>query len=131
LARGLSDDSNIVRSLRFLSQNDNVGLDLLLAVSYTRERGLLEEGGAMDVVSNRRCESCHSENEKTFTAEIAIHFSGLVGLTKPIVLVSPRITVCMDCGLARFAVPEKELQVLRTGAPVEGAIWLPGSKSVT
>jgi hypothetical protein len=82
----------------------------------------------MDVESNPRCESCRSENQKAFTAEIAIHFPGLKGLNKPTVLVCPQITVCMDCGVARFALPEKELQVLRTGAPVEGAIRLPGSK---
>jgi hypothetical protein len=75
--------------------------------------------------SNPRCESCHSENQKLFTAEIAIHFPGLKGLNKPTILVSPAILVCLDCGIARFVVPAKELEVLRTGVPVEGAIYLP------
>ena len=72
-----------------------------------------------------RCASCESENQKEFTSEVAIHFPGLAGLNKPIVWVFPRISVCLDCGLARFTVPERELAVLRTGTPVEGAtVWL-------
>jgi hypothetical protein len=72
-----------------------------------------------------RCTSCQSENQKTFTSEIAIHFPGIAGLTKPIVWVFPTISVCLDCGIAQFIVPEKELEVLQTGAPVEGAaVWL-------
>jgi hypothetical protein len=71
------------------------------------------------------CTSCHSENQKTFTAEIAIHFPGIEGLNKPIVWVFPEIFVCLGCGIAQFTVSEKELEVLRTGAPVEGAaVWL-------
>jgi len=39
------------------------------------------------------------------------------------------MSVCLDCGLAEFVVPEKELEVLRTGVPVEGAaVWLGGTK---
>jgi len=72
-----------------------------------------------------RCTSCRSEKRKTFTAEIAIHFPGIEGLNKPIVWVFPRISVCLDCGITQFVVPEKELEVLRTEAPVEGAaVWL-------
>ena len=71
------------------------------------------------------CASCQSEDQKTFTAEIAVHFSGIEGLNQPIVWVFPRISVCLDCGIAQFTLPEKELKVLRTGAPVEGAaVWL-------
>jgi hypothetical protein len=73
------------------------------------------------------CTSCRSENRKTFTSEIAIHFPGIEGLNKPIVWVFPRISVCLACGLAQFTIPEKELEVLRTGAPVDGAaVWLGG-----
>lgn len=72
-----------------------------------------------------RCTCCHSEKQQTFGSEIAIHFSGLAGLDKPIVWVFPRISVCLNCGLAGFVVPETELEVLRTGTPVEGAnVWL-------
>ena len=75
------------------------------------------------------CKSCQSGNQRTFTGEIAIHFPGLKDLNKPIVWVFPRMSVCLDCGLAEFVVPEKELEVLRTGVPVEGAaVWLGGTK---
>jgi hypothetical protein len=68
-----------------------------------------------------RCTSCQSENQKTFTSEIAIHFPGLEGLNKPIVWMFPRISVCLDCGIAQFMVPERDLDVIRTGAPLEVA----------
>ena len=75
------------------------------------------------------CKSCQSDNQRTFTGEIAIHFPGLKGLNKPVVWVFPRISVCIDCGLAQFVIPEKELEVLRTGTPVEGAaVWLGNSE---
>lgn len=54
-----------------------------------------------------RCTSCQSENQKTFTAEIAIHFPGLKGLDKPIVWVFPVVFVCLDCGRSEFTVAEK------------------------
>ena len=74
-----------------------------------------------------RGSSCQSENQKTFTSEIAINFPGIEGPNKPIVWVFSRISVCLDCGVARFIVPEGELEVLRTGVPVEGAtVWLGG-----
>jgi hypothetical protein len=75
-----------------------------------------------------RCTSCQSENQKTFTAEIAIHFRGIEGLNKPIVWVFPTISVCLNCGVAQFMVSEKEVEVLRTGVPVEGTtVWLGNS----
>ena len=42
------------------------------------------------------CKSCHSENQRNFISEIAIHFPGLAGLSKPIVLVFPTIVVCWN-----------------------------------
>jgi hypothetical protein len=68
------------------------------------------------------CASCHSANRSPFTAEIAIHFPGLKGLDKPIVWVFPKLLVCLDCGRAEFTVPDRELKVLQTGLPVEGAV---------
>jgi len=38
------------------------------------------------------------------------------------VWVFPKMRVCLECGLADFVIPERELNVLRHGAPVEGAI---------
>jgi|KBSMisStandDraft_5_1062788.scaffolds.fasta_scaffold05016_3 hypothetical protein len=76
-----------------------------------------------------RCKICRSGNRSIFTGEIAIHFPGLAGLNKPVVWVFPTISVCLDCGRAEFVVPEKELEVLRTGVPVEGAaVWRGGRR---
>ena len=74
------------------------------------------------------CISWQSQVQKTLTAEIAIHFPGIEGLNKPIVWVFPKISVCLDCGIAQFTLSEKELEVLRTGAPVEGATGWRGSR---
>jgi hypothetical protein len=82
----------------------------------------------MGAESNPRCTSCQSENKKTFTGEIAIHFRGLQGPNKLNVWVFPEISVCLECGLAEFRVPARELEVLRTGTPIEGAAVWPGGK---
>ncbi|HTT20240.1 MAG TPA: hypothetical protein VMG82_14920 [Candidatus Sulfotelmatobacter sp.] len=70
------------------------------------------------------CKGCQSGKQSVFNGEIAIHFRGLEGLDKPIVWVFPRLVVCLHCGFAEFAVPERELQVLTLGSPVEGAVVL-------
>jgi hypothetical protein len=70
---------------------------------------------------NSKCELCGSGRLNRFTSEIGLHFPGLKGLDKPIVWVFPEILVCLECGVAEFAVPEKELEVLRDQAPAEGA----------
>jgi hypothetical protein len=51
------------------------------------------------------CKSCGSDEQRKFTAEIAIHFPGLSGLEKPIVWVFPKLLVCLNCGTAEFSVP--------------------------
>ena len=61
------------------------------------------------------CESCGSDNQSKFTAEIAIHSPGLKDLDKPQVWVFPELLVCIDCGNAEFAIPETELRVLTKG----------------
>jgi hypothetical protein len=61
------------------------------------------------------CKSCHSDDTRIFNAEIAIHFPGLKGLTTPLVFVFPKITVCLECGLAEFEIPERELRALKEG----------------
>jgi hypothetical protein len=58
------------------------------------------------------CKSCQSENQRTFNGEIAIHFPGLKGLGKAIVLVFPRFLVCLNCGFTEFVVPEAEVRRL-------------------
>jgi hypothetical protein len=67
---------------------------------------------------------CACENYREFNGELAIHFPGIKGLQKPIVWVFPKVRVCMDCGYADFTVPERELSVLVTGAPENGAVVL-------
>jgi hypothetical protein len=53
-----------------------------------------------------------------FTAEIAIHSPGLKNIDMPVVWVFPELAVCVECGMAEFAVPEAELRLLAKG---EGA----------
>lgn len=67
------------------------------------------------------CPSCFSKNQQLFNGEVAVHFPGRDGLNRPIVWVFPKLIVCLDCGVAQFTVPERELMVLATGAQVEGA----------
>jgi hypothetical protein len=68
------------------------------------------------------CKSCSVHNLKKFNGELAIHFPGLDGLTKPIVWVFPELTVCLTCGSTQFVVPERELRVLVEGKAIEGAV---------
>ena len=59
------------------------------------------------------CGSCLSGNQAEFTAEMIIHFSGLKYLNNPGVWAFPKVSVCLDCGVARFALQEAELCLLR------------------
>jgi hypothetical protein len=61
------------------------------------------------------CKSCGRSNQSEFSSELAIHFPGLKGLEMPIVWVFPKLKVCLDCGLAEFAIPDSELRVLKEG----------------
>jgi hypothetical protein len=63
------------------------------------------------------CKSCGLEKQREFIAEIAIHFPGLSGLEKPIVRLSPKLIVCLNCGNAEFALSESQLRVLAKGDP--------------
>ena len=83
----------------------------------------------MPIESSHDCHSPVSDNHKNFTGEVAIHFSGIEGLNKPIVWMFPQIRVCLDCGVAEFVVPARELQVLTTGRHVEGALISPPKQS--
>ncbi len=67
------------------------------------------------------CKRCTTDNQRAFSGEVAIHFPGLKGLDKPIVLVYPTLLVCLECGLTEFTVPEKELSMLAAGLAVAGA----------
>ena len=67
------------------------------------------------------CPSCGSSNVAEFTAETIIHFTGLKNLEKPGVWVFPQLSICLDCGCSRFAVPESELALLAKGIQARGA----------
>ena len=62
-----------------------------------------------------RCKACGSENVKTLTGELGIHFPGREGLTKPLVWVFPRLGVCLSCGSTNFTVPQEQLTLLEQG----------------
>jgi hypothetical protein len=64
-----------------------------------------------------RCTSCGSNNQRKFTAEVAIHFPGLKNIDKPVVWLFPELLVCLDCGMAAFAVPETGLSQLTKDDP--------------
>ena len=68
------------------------------------------------------CKSCQSQNQRNLNGEIAIHFPGLEGLKKPIVWVFPKVAVCLNCGVAEFTIPERELTVLVEGKRTNDAI---------
>ena len=74
------------------------------------------------------CQRCGSVCNRVFNGELAIHFPGLDGLDKPIVWVFQKVSVCLDCGTAQFTIPEREVRVLVTGAPVNGAVTWDGDK---
>jgi hypothetical protein len=61
------------------------------------------------------CKSCGSNKQKKFTGEIAIHWPGLKNIDKPIVWVFPELVVCLDCGIAEFAVPEAQIYQFKKG----------------
>lgn len=46
---------------------------------------------------------------------MGIHFPGLANVDKPVVWVFPDLVVCLDCGLAEFAVPKAKLHILAEG----------------
>jgi hypothetical protein len=63
------------------------------------------------------CPSCSSSNQAEFSSEIMMHLSGAKNLDKPGVWVFAKISVCLDCGFARWTVPPSELAQLAAGAP--------------
>jgi hypothetical protein len=62
----------------------------------------------------RPCPSCSSFRNMKCRGEICLHFpGGLQALKKFPVFVFPHIVVCLDCGSAKFTVPESELMLIR------------------
>jgi hypothetical protein len=61
------------------------------------------------------CNACGSGSQKTFSAEMAIHFLELKDVDKSVVWIFPEVIVCLDCGLTEFFVPKDELRRLQQG----------------
>jgi len=78
--------------------------------------------------SNASCIHCQSENQHTFSGELALHFRGLEGLNKPIIWVFEDISVCLECGYAQFDVTERAVKILRTEVAVDVASACRGNK---
>jgi len=68
-----------------------------------------------------RCKSCGSVRGGKFTAEMGIHFPGLMNIDKPVVWVFPVLVVCLDCGISKFAIPKSELGLLAKGVAAAAA----------
>ena len=66
------------------------------------------------------CKSCGAVNRRKFTAEIGIHSPGLKNIDMPVVWVFSELAVCVECGIAEFAVPEVELRLLAKGEAAAG-----------
>jgi len=62
-----------------------------------------------------RCGVCGSENVGKFGGEVAVHFRGATNIDKPTVWIFPELLVCLNCGVAQFAVPKAELRTLVKG----------------
>lgn len=76
-----------------------------------------------------KCQRCGtSPAARPFNGELALHFPGLDGLTKPIIWVFPRVLVCLGCGFAEFVVPDEQVQMLRTSP--ESSDYTTGSVAV-
>ena len=58
------------------------------------------------------CKSCQSTRQRVFSGQINIHSPGYEGLTKPTVMLFPKVVICLDCGFAEFEIPEAELRQL-------------------
>ena len=55
------------------------------------------------------CALCQSSNRAEFPAEMVLHFSGLVNIDNPGVLMFPLVSVCLDRGFSWFVTPEAQL----------------------
>jgi hypothetical protein len=61
------------------------------------------------------CRSCGVESQTKLNVEIMIHLPAPMNQDKPGVLVSPKLLVCLDCGLTEFSIPKTDLRLLGAG----------------
>jgi hypothetical protein len=67
------------------------------------------------------CTSCGSENLGKFRGEIAIQSFWLEIPDETPVFLWPELAVCLDCGVARFAVPARDMRMLAAKATAAAA----------
>jgi hypothetical protein len=58
------------------------------------------------------CTSCGSDNVEAFESEIIIHYKALKDIKKSPVVVYENVSVCLNCGNAKFTVPQTRLSLL-------------------
>ena len=63
------------------------------------------------------CLSCASDHQADFSAEMIVHVGGLKNLDNAGTWIFTKVSICLDCGCARFTVPEIELALLAASAP--------------
>jgi hypothetical protein len=61
------------------------------------------------------CPSSELGSQVEFSGEMVLHFTGLKNVDNPGVWLFPKVLVCLDCGFARFTIPEAELALLAAG----------------
>jgi len=66
------------------------------------------------------CRVCRSENQKTFSGELALAFPGVKRIDLPPVYVCQKTWVCLDCGYIELVLPAIELERLRKGMGSRG-----------
>ena len=65
------------------------------------------------------CPHCASDTHE-FGASINVCFGGLKNVHVPGFLISPKILVCLKCGLSRFTIPKTDLaRLCRTVAALK------------
>jgi hypothetical protein len=62
-----------------------------------------------------RCTSCQSSNQREFTAEMMIHFSGHQSIDNPGIPTSPKVAICLNCGSSWFTVSKTDLALIAAG----------------
>jgi len=95
-----------------------------------RQTGTWRAVGSYSTMASRgvklmTCKSCSSENQRRFSSEIIIHFSGLKNLDKPAVFAFPKLLVCLECGFGEFDLRETELQQVGEAAGARGTASCP------
>jgi len=69
-----------------------------------------------------RCPSCRVGNPVEFRSEMILHFIGLKNVNNAGVWLFPTVLICLNCGVARFSVPEAKLASLAAGRSDTGSL---------